>query len=89
VSGAPAVGLDPKTGSVLWQSDELLFIHAVVDDELIASRDQQLLVFRDATAEIAPDSMKEVRQCPDCDEDLRSYNDPQHCPNCGTVLGTN
>lgn len=89
VSGAPAVGLDPDTGDVLWKYDEPLVAHAVVDDELVASRDQDLLVFRDEDASDGSGYTQVFRKCPNCDENLQSYNDPQHCPNCGTDLDTN
>lgn len=85
VSGAPAVGLSPDTGDVLWKSEDPLVTHAVVDDELVASRNGELLVFRDADSDESGYTQVFPR-CPNCNVDLQSYDNPQHCPSCGSSL---
>lgn len=89
MSGAPAVGLDPDTGDVLWRHDDPLVVHAVVSGELVASRDRNLLVFRDTDSVSGSGYTQVVPRCPDCNENLRPYDEPQHCPECGTTLDRN
>ena len=88
VSGAPAVGLNPDTGDVLWQHDDPLRVHAVVDDELVASRDGDLLVFRDTGSSSGSDPTQVFLRCQNCNASLEPYHDPQHCPECGAALDT-
>lgn len=83
LGGDRPMAVDPDTGDVLWTHDDPFTVHALVDDELVASRGEEVLVFRDSDS-----SGTQVygAVCPACGADLDGRGDPAFCPGCGASL---
>jgi outer membrane protein assembly factor BamB len=84
VGGDRPMAVDPDTGDVLWTRDDPFTVHALVDDELVASSAGEILVFRDT--ESSGTEVYGTANCPSCGVDLAGRGDPSFCPDCGTVL---
>jgi hypothetical protein len=83
LGGERPMAVDPDTGDVLWTHEVPFTVHALVDDELVASRGDEVLVFRDSDS-----SGTDVygAACPACGADLDGRGAPAFCPDCGASL---
>ncbi len=91
VSGDRPIALDPDTGSLLWSIDRELTFHAIVNNELIASQDGDLLVLNDpdsseSDTEIYQHTDQDTMFCENCGRDIGDQADPSYCPKCGEYL---